>query len=201
VKDFRRLEKATTQYLVPTSAAVIAVAVGGFWILLSAGVVSIDPLSKFVDVAAKTIAVSVGTLWALNRYFIGRTDAPQIRVDAHVDLLSAAQMGGDTGLLVYRLDVVNTGKTLIPPFHQFCELDAISITNGTVDHQTLNRWPDEGRLFGGPIEPGSWAALNAECPVPKGVRAVRLYLEISLRDGTRWTWHRSFALKPEKANG
>jgi hypothetical protein len=67
MKGLRRLERATTDYLVPTSIGVVVAAVAGFWWLVARHLVSVDTLAKFVDIAAKSIAVSIGALWALTR--------------------------------------------------------------------------------------------------------------------------------------
>ena len=38
----------------------------------------------------------------------------------------------------------------------------------------------------------SWAAINNAIPIPKEVKAIRLFLEIHLPDDNLWTWHKTF---------
>jgi hypothetical protein len=75
------------------------------------------------------------------------------------------------------------------------------VIDGELRFEPLFRWPAEGLHPGGPIEPGSWVAINSEQAIPKDVHAVRIYLEVHFRDGMRWNWHRSFALKGEASDG
>jgi len=203
VKRYRLLEAITTKYLVLTVLVIIAITVGGFALVLAYGLTDIDTLATFVDAVFKTVALLVGAIWALNRYFAQRTDVTQIRVDSDVDIIRNNEFGGDSSdlaLLVYRLDVVNTGSTLIPDYNQFLEIDAVSPSKEGTRYECLYRWPSIGLHAGGPIEPGSWAAINDAIPVPADVRAVRLYLEIQLSKDNIWTWHKTFDVFKGKSN-
>ncbi len=46
----------------------------------------------------------------------------------------------------------------------------------------------------GPVEPGSWAAINDAIAVPTDTEVVRLYLELKLSVDNTWNWHRTFDL-------
>lgn len=189
----KTLESLTTRFFLLTVFVTVGVIVAALGILLWQEVATVDQLSKAVDAIFKATAIVVGALWALNRYYIGRTDVPQLRVDPTIDFIPGKEPDG-FGLLVYRLDVVNTGKTLIPTYQQFLRLDSVHALQNGVVHDEITRWPLEGTSNGGPTEPGSWSAINNAHPIPPGTTAVRLYLEIKLVPEKTWTWHQTFKL-------
>lgn len=200
MKGLRLLETVTTKYLVITLTAIVVVVVSAFVFILVLKLTDIETLATFVDAVFKTIAMLVAATWALNRYYVGRTDAPQIRVDADVSLVSARRfpkVTGDRGLLIYRLDVINTGKTLIKPYQQSLEVHAVVPSDDTIEYLPVWRWPAEGMHSGGPIEPRSWSAISQTISVPPDVQVVRLYLELQLSDGASWTWHKVFDLSED----
>jgi len=200
MKDFRLLEIATTRYLVVSLTIIVVGVVSGFVSILALRLIDVETLATFVDAAFKTIAMFVAAAWALNRYYMTRTDAPQLRVDADVSAIPAkrfSQTTGDHALLIYRLDVINTGKTLIEPYRQLLEVHAIVPAHDAVEYLPVWRWPAEGMHDGSPIEPGSWSAISQAISVPSDIQAVRLYLELQLSDGTLWTWHKAFDVSEE----
>ncbi len=161
-------------------------------IALGRKAITLDALSKATDSLLKAIAIIVGALWSLNRYYTTRTDYPQLRVDLTHDLVPSASLGDEAvfGLLSYRLDIVNTGKTLLPVTGFRVELSNVLIHNKRVAYELLHRWPDAGFHPGSPIEPGSWGAISDAVPCPQDVRAIKVFLDIELDKRGSWTWHR-----------
>ncbi|MFN7961279.1 MAG: hypothetical protein U0002_08405 [Thermoanaerobaculia bacterium] len=188
---FKALEMASTKYLSVTAICLVGVAVGVYCAIVYSGLTSVDQLGKFTDAVFKIVALLVGALWALNRYFTERRDAPQIRIDAEVSLIPGWG-AEEQGLLIFRLDLVNTGKIQIGPFQHFLCIDVPRPTAEGVELTPLYRWPMEGWHFGGPIEPGSWAALNGEVGCARSIRAVRFFVDVKLDADTGWTWHKTF---------
>jgi hypothetical protein len=190
------LETISTKYLVITIALVIILIPVSFIVVLRLGISNIDTLATFVDAVFKTIALLIGAIWALNRFFSTRTDATQIRVDDEVSCIPASRFSASQttqrALLVYRLDIVNTGKTLIEPFQQYVEVQAVVPSQESIDYMTIWRWPVDGMHPGGPIEPGSWSAINDTVGIPPSVQAVRVYLGIQLNQNHFWSWHKTF---------
>lgn len=175
------------------SAAVLAAAGLSLWMKA----VTLDSLSKALDSLLKALAVIIGALWALNRYYSTRTDYPQLRVDLIHDLVPNSLIGGesDFGLFTYRLDIVNTGKTLLPVTGYRVELSNVMIHDAEVVYEPLHQWPSEGMHPASPIEPGSWGAISEAICCPKDVFAIQVFLEIELNHAGSWTWHRNVALK------
>jgi hypothetical protein len=132
----------------------------------------------------------IGTLWAVNRYFAERTDAPQFRVDCDISMIHGDSRN-EPGLLIFRLDLVNTGKTQIGKYKYYIEIDVAKRNKTGVELQPLYRWPKEGSREGGPIEPGSWAAVNDAVACSSSVKAVRVFLAVALEQD-QWTWHKTF---------
>lgn len=198
VVGFRLLERPTTNYFIITILILVAAVIVGFALAVALGT-DLEALSRFVDAVTKCLAVLIGTVWALNRYFTSRTDVVQLRVDAGIDTIRSNAFSNSqpvtSGLLAFRLDIVNTGKSLIAPFHQLLEVHAVQPSEtGGIEYVEIARWPAEGLHPGGPIEPGSWSALNSEIPIRDDVKAVRLYLELHLEEDRRWTWHKTFGI-------
>ena len=203
MKQLRTLEVLTTKYFVVLVLLIIAITIVSFYIFLARQITDVETLATFVDAVFKTVAILVGALWALNRYFISRVDIPQLRVETDVSLIPTSEFKGNEteyGLLVYRLDITNTGNTLIAPYHQYLIVHALSPSSEGVKYEQLYRWPDEGVHPGGPIEPKSWAAINDEVSVLSTVRAVHMYLELQLEGSNTWTWHKTFNISNVKAS-
>jgi hypothetical protein len=189
------LEAATTKYLIVTVSSVFVLTIGIFAIILGLRVTELDKLTKFVDAVFKAMAIVLGMIWTLNRYYVGRVDSTRLRVDADVGTVRYSETDSDKSdlsLLIFRLDVVNTSAVLLPAYQQRLEIEAVSPSdNGTV-YSSLYRWPDSGMHPGGPIEPNSWDAINDAIPIPASVRAVRMYIEIESSHDSTWTWHKTF---------
>jgi len=204
MKGSRILEKATTKWLAPSAFLAVCGAIGAFAGLILLDVVEAEDLQAFADIALKVAALLVGGLWALNRYFVQRTDAIQIRVDPSVNYLRLPTQDSEErtspGLLIYRLEVVNTGKSFIPAYKQFVQLSAVRLHEHGLSLEPLHRWPEIGFHEGGPIEPGSWSAIDDAISVSQDLVAMQLYLEVHLSGGQVWTWHRTWALQEGYSN-
>jgi hypothetical protein len=177
-----------------TTALIVAVTGLGTYDLVAWNVVGLDSLSKFIDVVFKVLAVVIGALWTLNRHLVSRTDAPQIRVDHDVKVVRAnpSRTAASGALLLYRFDVVNTGKTLIRPLEQVLQIHALEPAHGEVTYRQLVRWPAAGTHPSGGIEPGSWSAISSAIAVDASILAVHAHLELRLGPVRLWTWHKTF---------
>jgi hypothetical protein len=173
-------------------------------VALSKGLITLETLSLATDSLLKGLAVIIGALWTLNRYFATRTDYPQLKVEMATDLIPSSLLGKNQGhgIFTYRLDVVNTGKVLLPVTGYSVELSSVFLNNGSIDFEQLYQWPAEGMHPGSPIEPGSWGAISNAIACPKHVQAIRVFLEIELEGKARWTWHRiaSVAKEPGRSD-
>lgn len=192
-RAFRALEFLSTRYLAPTVGLVILLVVGTYSAVLHYTHVDIDKLAKFTDAVFKTVALLIGTLWAMNRYFVQRVDAPQLRVDCDITKIGGESEG--LSLLIYRLDLVNTGKTQLAESQEYVEIDAVKPSMGGVELTRLYRWPKSGWHPGGPIEPGSWSAINDSISCSDTVKVVRVFIEVQFRGGNHSTWHKTFDVR------
>jgi hypothetical protein len=201
-RGFRLLKLATTEYLVVTVALSLILVVAGLIAVLGFGIVDRDVLSTFLDLLIKAGAMIGAVAWGLNRYFMGRTDIPQLRVEPFLSTIPPERFprkSSACSLLLYRLDIMNTGKTLITPKGEFVEIHAIvPEAGGDFKAEPLYRWPREGYREGNPIEPGSWSAISDMVALSRDIQAIRLYVEIAITDESKWTWHRIFDLYPER---
>jgi hypothetical protein len=144
------------------------------------------------------MAVMLGVVWTLNRYYVGRVDTLRLRVDS--DVKAIREPGSDYALLVFRLDVVNTSTILIGQFEHYLEIEsATPSAEGTI-YKSLYRWPESGTHPGGMIEPGSWSAINEALSIPATTGAVRIFLGIEL-PGHSWTWHKTFDISKREKDG
>jgi hypothetical protein len=194
----KNLEGLSTRHFMTTNLLLLGLGWAAFLITVSHGS-SIDSATKVVDALFKIAAVVVGTLWALNRHFAGRTDALQLRVDSAIDVVRADELGSDgkVGMLFCRLDIVNTGKTLTPALTEFLEVQSVRIETDALKYEPIWRWPRTDSHPSGPIEPGSWSAISFGCPVQPDVRAVRIYIELQFENGEMWNWHRFYKLQSD----
>lgn len=186
----RWIETLATRYVVAMVLGSLCLPILGILGVLHLKLASLAELAMFVDASLKTSVALVGCIWALNRFFVQRTDIPQIRVDADVNVVRFDSE--DKALLVFRLDLINTGKTLVPGYRQFIEVQSVEPGDGGPAIETLYRWPSEGTHKGGPIEPGSWAAINDQLCCRHEICAARIYLEVRLPSEITWTWHKTF---------
>ncbi len=76
---YRTLEVISTKFLGATAIVTIALVVAAYSLVVREHWADVDKLAKFTDAVFKTVALLLGTLWAVNRYFVERTDAPQFR--------------------------------------------------------------------------------------------------------------------------
>jgi len=196
MKQIHLLEAISTKYFVITIALVIISVPVLFILVLHFSITNIEILATFVDAVFKTIALLIGSIWTLNRFYTTRTDATQIRVDDEVFCIPSSRFSASQStqrtLLIYRLDIVNTGKTLIEPFQQYVEVQAVIPSDESIEYVTIWRWPLDGTHPSGPIEPGSWSAINDTVGISPSIQAVRLYLGIQLNKNHYWSWHKTF---------
>lgn len=191
----RFLEAVTTKYLILTVFVILTLIVGSFALIIGLNFVQLDNLTKFVDAVFKAMAVLLGMIWTLNRYYVGRTDAVRLRVDSDVKVIKPTDSGTGSSamaLLIYRLDVVNIGSVLIPPYQQRSEIESVMPSSNGTKYEHLYRWPKTGTHPGGPIEPTAWAAINNAISIPSTVQAIRIYIEFEISEGNSWTWHKTF---------
>ncbi len=199
---FRLLEILSTKLFLLTAVFVLVAVPSVFAYLLKSGLADLNTLTNFVDATFKAVALIVGAIWALNRYYTTRTDVSQLRVDSDITCIPAARFGNmaaNYSLLIYRLDIVNTGKTLIGRFGEYVEIQAVNPTSSTVDYVLVGRWPSDGLHPGGPIEPGSWSAINDTISIPAKLQAVRIFVGLDLGDDGAWTWHKTFDISHQQA--
>lgn len=161
-------------------------------ITLLVKLITLDQLATLVDTLLKALVILLGALWSLNRYFITRTDYPQLRVEASTDIVPSTAFGSDAtfGLLSYRLDIINTGKILLPATGYRVNVDSVSLRKNRVFYRRLYEWPRNNLHPAYPIEPGSWAGISDAIVCSREVRAVRVFLEVHLEKREPWTWHR-----------
>jgi hypothetical protein len=97
------------------------------------------------------------------------------------------------------MDIVNTGKSLIPKSHYFITIESIVPgTNDTPEYLELYRFPQHGFSELNFIEPSSWAAINDTVVIPTNIKAVRIFISIHVPNETAWNWHKSFSLEKEQ---
>ena len=77
----RTLESWTTRRFFWAVCLAAGLPMAAFILTVSLTSTSLDDAAKFVDSIAKILVTVVAALWALNRYFLGRVDAMQIRID------------------------------------------------------------------------------------------------------------------------
>ncbi len=97
----RFLEAATTKYLVLTVVLILLTIVGGFAIILSLKLSALENLAKFVDAVFKAMAILLGMIWTLNRYYVGRTDTIRVRVDPDIKVVRHPEDGSDSSTRHY----------------------------------------------------------------------------------------------------
>ena len=183
------ISRLAKNFLLAIMAGILIYATA-FYLVLYFDLMNLDSLTKVIDAGFKAAVVIASAIWALNRYYVLRTDAPQLAVESEVRLVDFSEQRG--ALLLLWLDLRNTGRTLFEDYEHFVEVHALHIKEGSVTEAPLYRWPESGTHPGGPIEPGSWAAINDQFYCPDSVRVVRIFLGVRSEAGYQWTWHRSF---------
>jgi hypothetical protein len=186
------IARAFTTHFMRTTL-LLALAVGAGLGVTFAFVPRPEEAAAAVQAVVAALAVVIGACWALNRHFVWRADATQLRVDATVDCVPAGEFGSTgRGLLLVRLDLVNTGKVLIRELRHTLEVQTVRPGVSASIQEHLLRVPGDGEA-GARIEPGSWAAINFAHPIGPEVRVVWLFLEMRI-EKRRWTWHQTFRL-------
>ena len=195
MKRFVFLQWLVTRHLIGSFFAVACLIVLMSGIVLFLQWTTLDQFAKYVDAIAKTLGLLAALVWALNRYYVYRTDFDQFRIDADVVLCAFPEKGDMSGnLLIYRLDIVNTGKTLLADYDLAVSLEALEPEINSVSARLLHRWPQTGYHIGSPVEPGSWSAVNDAIRVPASTRVVRVFVDVRLDRDSSWTWHKTFSL-------
>jgi len=187
------LQKAITRYFLGISSSVLLTFGLAAGLLLYTDRIDLSTLAKVADTSLKLGALVVGSLWALNRYYVQRPDTPRFRVEYDISRVEGAALqpaDEENDLLVLRMDVINAGQAFIAEYGQFLTVESVAIENGEAVYQPVYRWPESGVHPGGPIDPDSWSAVSDAIPIPKGTTVVRLYLELRLKSKETWTWHK-----------
>ncbi len=189
MKYNRFIETIVTKYFFLTAILLIVVTVGSVFLMDKFGNISIDKLSKIVDLTFKVIAILIGSLWALNRYYVSRVDFSQIKVDDSVHLIPKDKLENkNQGLLVYRFDIINTGTVLILPFTQYLCIEAVYLSCEKIKYKIIHK----RKIQGFPIEPKSWSAINDVISISPEIKVIRIFLRLVLADGKSWTWHKTY---------
>lgn len=196
------LDTLLTRRFLPTVAILIAVPIAAFTLVVALTSMSLIDANRYVDSAAKIVATLAAAAWALNRYFTNRVDAPQLRVDPKIDFVppGAFEPNSSDGLLLCRLDIVNTGKVRFKDYLVEVEIASVELrSDGAVIYSLIN---EPQTLEGDNIEPGSWAAHSYAMALEQEIKAVRVYVEITLKvrpSQKYWTWHQAFKLPTDSA--
>ena len=194
-RSMAQVETVLTRYFVWTVLALVLVPIGAFTLIVTLTSVSLDDANKYVDTVVKMLAGLVGAAWALNRFFANRADALHVRLDPHVSLVPQGDSSSpdSDALLLYRVEIINTGRVLFKDY--WVEVEIASVEVDTESRKPVYFVADEvPRHAGGPIEPGSWAAVSGAVVVAGNLRAVRLAAQIENRAGSSWTWHQLFSV-------
>jgi hypothetical protein len=194
-KDLARFDALLSRHFVLTVGVLVGVLLVFYAAVLMVAGVSVDTAGKLIDSVFKIVAVLVGAAWALNRYYVGRTDALQMRVDPHIDVIEAGSFAPNSasGLLLYRLDVVNTGRRQLAAYRLSVEVASVELgPSNDPAYYELAAFPWHE---GAPIEPGSWAAVSNAVAVTSEVKAVRILVIIETVGGEGWTWHQMFNVR------
>jgi hypothetical protein len=190
-----KLERVLTRHLAGTIGVVTVGTVAAYGAVLVSDVAMVDPLAKMIDSVVKTLAVLIGSAWALNRYFVSRADDVQIQIAADVAKVSAAALGSDSDydLLTFRFDIINSGKTLVQVKGVALTVQRVWLSVETpvrAQTGTLFRWPEQGFHPGTLVEPGSWMAISDSRPVVSTAGVLRVVLDVVLENDTKVCWHR-----------
>lgn len=193
----RFLRRVVTKHIFASAALCVTAYILGMYTILHLNLVAFDDMVKVVDSIFKATVVIASSIWALNRYYILRVDEPQFRIDSEVK--KVVFLENDSAILIFRLDLVNTGKTLVEPFEHFVEVQAVNPGPDGPELTEIYRWPNDESHPGGPIEPGSWVAINDQFCCPKDLLVVRLFVGVMAASGGGWTWHKSFDVSGDKS--
>jgi hypothetical protein len=186
----------------PALVALVLVVIGAAAIICGfLPKVDLEKLSKLVDISLKASALAVGAIWSLNRYFVQRTDQPQLKVECSVENFPVEKDArDDVSLLSFRFDILNTSKVLLRCRGVKIRIDNIILIDDQVYHEVIHQWPKTDLHPIAPIEPNSWAAVSNALACPTDVQAINLFIELHLASGGCWTWHRIQGLQRQLAS-
>jgi hypothetical protein len=192
-RDLGRFDTLLSRHFVLTVSMSVGICLLLYTTAISAFGVSVDTLGKAIDSIFKMIAVLVGAAWVLNRHYVGRTDALQIRIDPLVDIVASGASDSSSSLLLYRLDVVNTGRRQLIGYRLMIEIASVELgATGDPEYYEVATMPWHE---GAPIEPGSWAAVSNVVTIGAEVKVVRITVVVEAADGQGWTWHQMFKIQ------
>jgi hypothetical protein len=198
MRGSRLLELISTRHFLSASLLLTAVTLLVLWLAVYMEYATLDDVAKGADVAVKIGATILAGAWVLNRYFTSRTDSPQLRVELTLDVVERLEFDppAPSDLLMYRVDIINTGKTLIRVLEQTVSIAEVKPGPIEPSHTVLRhwKWPNNATSSVRAIEPGSWAAVNESIQISPSVAAVRVYLDLHLQHSGHWTWHRSLRI-------
>ncbi len=186
-------DRAFTTYFGYTVILTVLIPVAALFLVVGLSAVSLADANRAIDPVIKLLALLVGASWALNRFFVNRTDAQHVRIECVVDSVRGSAEEARPSLLLYRIEVVNTGKVLLHDYTIEVKVASVSARGGEpgAHYEPLD---DVGRHPGGDIEPGSWSAVSKAAVIPADVQAVRIWVEVVSQSGPSWTWHGSRVL-------
>jgi hypothetical protein len=184
----------TTRRFLPTVVILITLPIIAFTLVVAFTSVSLNQANLYVDSAVKIIATLAAAAWALNRYFTNRIDEPQLRIDPQIDVAAAdaSKPSSSNGLLLCRLEIVNTGQVLFNNYTYTVQIDSVKLqSDGTVAYKPIKGYYERN---GKEIEPGSWAAYSQAMALEQHARAIVVSLEISLKATNEiyYSWHKLF---------
>lgn len=194
----RWIELATTRWFGVVVVALCLVPAGVIAIVVGVTTLSLEDVDTFVGACLKVAIALAGAAWALNRLFITRADAPQLRVEGfteRVDVDAFRSDRIDESMLLCHVEATNTGKTLIRGYKWHLETHVLrpGLEDRLLVRSPLHLMPS--------IEPGSWAAIDAPVQCPSDIAVVRLVVVVLTQSNQpAWTWHRSFNVAATDSN-
>ena len=181
-------DRAFTTYFGYTVIFAVLLPITVLFLVVGLSAVSLADANRTIDPVIKLLALVVGASWALNRFFVNRTDAQHVRIECAVDSVRGSAAEARPSLLLYRIEVVNTGKVLLNDYTIEVKVESVSVSaSGPSAHYELLDHVDQHP--GGAIEPGSWSAVSKAAVIPVNVQAVRIWVEVLSQSGPSWTWH------------
>jgi hypothetical protein len=188
------VEKALSRQFMWTTVLLILIPVAAVTAAVAFTAIDVDEAQSYVDILVKLVALVVGGAWAINRYLTSRTDAPHLRLSSRAELVeTGTTANSEKALLLYRIEVVNTGRVLVSDYSIEVEVASVEVSEAAMEpeYYVLAEVPPH---HGGPIEPGSWAAVSGTVLAPSDLAAVRLAATIVSLAGESWTWHELVAV-------
>jgi hypothetical protein len=188
MQENKLIRLLVTKYLILVISTIVIFILGVWYVLLKKDY-PVETINKTVDTVFKLMAIVIGFVWFLNRYFSERKDIPKFDVEVKIDSVFADQ---NSRLLIYRLDLFNRANVLFSNFETYMVIDAIEVRNGEIIKYTVQKLPSEGCFTELNIEPNSWTAINAELLLNQKVLALRFYYEIRKKGALMWSWHKTY---------